>query len=244
MPYTQDTRQMQVVTPLGKDALLLVGFSGTEAISQLFRFQLSLLAENKTEVAFAKLLGQKVTVLFPKPDRHFCGIVSRISQGDRDQTFTGYSLEIVPQFWLLTRKAQSRIFQHLSVPDILKKVLAGLDVRYSIEGTFEPRDYCVQYRETDFNFASRLMEEEGIFYYFEHSANGHKLVVSNQQTHPTFQADRVSFTRTSPAESERRTASMTGPRFRSFVRAKSPCTTTVLNCPINMLKRTRRSKAR
>ena len=184
MPYTQDTRQMQVVTPLGKDALLLVGFSGTEAISQLFRFQLSLLAENKTDVAFDKLLGQKVTVLFPKPDRHFSGIVSRISQGDRDQTFTGYSIEIVPQLWLLTRKAQSRIFQHLSVPDILKKVLAGLDVRYSIEGTFEPRDYCVQYRETDFNFASRLMEEEGIFYYFEHSANSHKLVVSNQQTHP------------------------------------------------------------
>ena len=184
MAYTQDTRQMKVVTPLGKDALLLVGFGGTEAISQLFQFQLSLLAENKTEVAFDKLLGQKVTGEFVAPQRFFNGIVSRISQGDRDQTFTGYRIEIVPQFWLLTHKAQSRIFQQISVPDILKKVLAGLDARYSIEGTFEPRDYCVQYRETDFNFASRLMEEEGIFYYFEHTANGHKLVVSNQQTHP------------------------------------------------------------
>jgi type VI secretion system secreted protein VgrG len=79
----------------------------------------------------------------------------------------------------LTRRAQSRIFQHLNVPDILKKVFAGLDVTYEIQGTFHPRDYCVQYRETDFNFASRLMEEEGIYYFFEHTSQGHKLIVAN-----------------------------------------------------------------
>jgi type VI secretion system secreted protein VgrG len=94
-------------------------------------------------------------------------------------------MEIVPQFWLLSRKAQSRIFQRMNVPDILKKVLEGLDVSYEIQGTFHPRDYCVQYRETDFNFASRLMEEEGIYYFFKHSANGHTMVVANTpQSHP------------------------------------------------------------
>jgi type VI secretion system secreted protein VgrG len=94
-------------------------------------------------------------------------------------------MEIVPQFWLLTRRAQSRIFQHLTVPDILKKVLAGLDVTYEIQGSFEPRDYCVQYRETDFNFACRLIEEEGIYYFFKHANGSHKLVLANTpQSHP------------------------------------------------------------
>ncbi len=85
----------------------------------------------------------------------------------------------MPQFWLLTKRAQSRIFQHIAVPDILKKVLTGLDVDLQIMGTFQPRNYCVQYRETDFNFASRLMEEEGIYYFFTHTADGHKMIVAN-----------------------------------------------------------------
>jgi type VI secretion system secreted protein VgrG len=91
---------------------------------------------------------------------------------------------MVPRFWLLTRQAQSRIFQQLTVPDILKQVLKGLDVSYSLQGKYEPRDYCVQYRETDFAFASRLMEEEGIYYYFKHANGTHTLVVAdNPQGH-------------------------------------------------------------
>jgi type VI secretion system secreted protein VgrG len=177
--YTQDNRPMRSTTPLGKDALLLVGFSGTEAISQLFSFRLDFLATNQTAVPFEKLLGQKVTVEFAVPKRHFNGIVNRISEGERDETFTSYQLEIVPQFWLLTRRTQSRIFQHISVPDILRKVFEGLDVDYQIQGSFPERDYCVQYRESDFNFASRLMEEEGIYYFFKHTESGHKMVVAN-----------------------------------------------------------------
>ncbi len=177
--YTQENRPMRATTPLGKDALLLVGLSGTEAISQLFNFHLDFVAPNQTEVLFEKLLGQKVTVEFAVPKRHFSGIVNRISEGERDENFTSYHLEIVPQFWLLTRRAQSRIFQHISVPDILRKVLTGLDVDYQIQGSFPERDYCVQYRETDFNFASRLMEEEGIFYFFKHTESGHTMVVGN-----------------------------------------------------------------
>ncbi len=193
--YTQDNRPLSVKTPLGKDVLLLVGLTGHEAISQLFTFQLDLLAEDASKVKFDKLLGQKITVALKLPnekERYFNGICKRISQGGRSEgeVFTSYHLEIVPQFWLLTKRSQSKIFQHLNVPDILKKVLDGLDVTFEIQGTFEPRDYCVQYRESDFNFASRLMEEEGIFYFFKHTAEGHKMVVANTpDSHPKFDDD-------------------------------------------------------
>ena len=186
--YLQADRPLSVNTPLGRDQLLLIGLRGQEGISSLFRYDLELLAENSVNVAFDKLLGQKVTATIKFADkemRHFSGFVSRVAQGSRDQTFTAYRMEVVPQFWLLTRRHQSRIFQYLTVPDILKKVLAGLDVDYEIQGTFEQREYCVQYRETDFDFASRLMEEEGIYYFFKHSEGGHKMVLANTpQSHP------------------------------------------------------------
>src|SRR5262245_5582916 len=112
--YTQETRPMAVTTPLGKDVLLLAGFTGREAISQLFEFQLDLVAENTTDIAFDKILGQKVAIGLKLPgdkERHFSGICSRFSQGHRDEFFTHYRMEVVPQFWLLTRRVQSRIFQ-------------------------------------------------------------------------------------------------------------------------------------
>jgi type VI secretion system secreted protein VgrG len=180
--YTQDKRPLAIQTPLGKDKLLLVGIAGHEAISQLFQFQLEALAENKNEIAFEKLLGQSVTVELEAASsgkRYFNGIVSKAIEGAQDRIFTEYTLEIVPKFWLLTRKTHSRIFQHIGVPDILKKVFDGLDVTYDLQGSFQARDYCVQYRETDFNFASRLMEEEGIYYFFKHSSGNHQMVVAN-----------------------------------------------------------------
>jgi type VI secretion system secreted protein VgrG len=185
--YTQANRSMTVTTPLGTDVLLLVGFSGQESLSHLFHYQLDLIAQNSATIAFDKLLGQSITVELELPGsktprekkRYFNGICYRLSQGERDREFTEYRMELVPKLWFLSKRAQSRIFQHLSVPDILKKVLTGLDVSYKLQGTFENRDYCVQYRETDFNFASRLMEEEGIYYYFAHDNGNHKLVVAN-----------------------------------------------------------------
>src|SRR5262249_47356152 len=111
--------------------------------------------------------------------RFFGGICSRVTQGESDEDFTTFFLDLVPPAWVLTRRAQSRIFQHKSVPDILKEVLAGLEVDFQIQGSFQARDFCVQYRETDFNFASRLMEEEGIYYFFEHSEDGCKMIVAN-----------------------------------------------------------------
>jgi type VI secretion system secreted protein VgrG len=180
--YTQDGRRLVVKTPLGKDALLLNGFSGQEAISRPFSFQLKCVAENAKKVPFESILGQKVTVEIALPGgskRWVNGVCCRVAQGGRDATFTRYLLDLVPEAFLLSRKTQSRIFQHLSIPDILKKVLTGFPVTWEIQGTFHPRDYCVQYRESDFAFASRLMEEEGIYYFFKHSDGSHAMVVAN-----------------------------------------------------------------
>jgi len=180
--YTQDNRPLSLTTPLGKDKLLLTGCSGHEAISHLFSFQCEALAVNGSNIAFDKLLCQKATVEIELPNkskRYFNGIVSRVVEGGRDETFTSYTLEIVPKLWLLTRKSHSRIFQQKNVPDILKEVFTGIDLSNQLQGNFEKRDYCVQYRETDFNFVSRLMEEEGIYYYFKHSNGGHTMVLGN-----------------------------------------------------------------
>ena len=187
--YTQDGRPLSVTTPLGKDILLLVGINGAEAMSQLFHFRLDVLAENKTEVPFDKLLGQKVaaalTLADGKTQRYFSGLCRRVAQGERDTHFTAYDLEIVPPLWLLTRRTQSRIFQHVSVPDVLKKVLEGVDASFELQGSFEKRDFLVQYRETDFAFFSRLCEEEGFYYFFKHTAGGCQMVVANtSQSHP------------------------------------------------------------
>ena len=186
--YTQAKRPMSVTTPLGEDKLLLVGFSGQEALSQLFEFQLDLLAELKTDVPFDKLLGKPVGVQLDLPGekkRFFNGICVRFTQGASDDVFTNYQMEVVPAFWLWSKRVQSRIFQQISVPDILKVVLQGLDVDFAIHGSFHSRDYCVQYRESDFAFVSRLMEEEGIFYFFKHTDKGHQLVVANTpKDHP------------------------------------------------------------
>ena len=128
---------MSVDTPLGTDALLLETLTGTESLSELFRFELGLLAPAGTAVAFDKMLGQPVTVRLPLDGgtRFVNGIVSRFAQGPEvrgaaagDATFVRYRAEMVPELWLLARQARSRIFQQMTVPDILKKVLTGLDV--------------------------------------------------------------------------------------------------------------------
>jgi type VI secretion system secreted protein VgrG len=179
---------MEIFSPLGPDQLFMTGFQGPEGISQLYTFRLQAVALNETDIPFDQLIGQRMAISLLLPDqrkRYFSGIVSAAAQGRRDQLFTLYEFDIVPQLWLLTRKARSHIYQHITVPDILKDLFQGLDVEYRITGTWEPRDFCVQYRESNFNFASRLMEEEGIFYFFRHGENGSTMVVSNTpSSHP------------------------------------------------------------
>ena len=196
-------RPFTVGTPLGADLLLLTGLSGTEAISQLFSFQLELLAPNGQAVPFDKLLGQPFVVTLSLPgrqDRYFSGICASFSEGTRGRSYTTYRADVVPALWLLTKVHQSRIFQNISVPDVLRQVLGGLDVSFELQGSYEPRTYCVQYRETDFNFASRLMEEEGIFYFFRHTADGHQLVLGDSPQNHAALPDQstIPFNRTPP----------------------------------------------
>jgi type VI secretion system secreted protein VgrG len=192
MAITQANRLMSISTPLGEDVLLVNKLRATEAISELFRFEVELLHEENeagtepTIVDIQKILGEAITVSIIARDgvsRNFSGIVSNFSQGNRDKRFTYYYATIVPQVWVLTQNVQTRIFQHISVPDILKKVFAGFDVKWEISGDFKPRNYCVQYRESDFSFASRLMEEEGIYYYFSHDSGDKMIVANTPQSH-------------------------------------------------------------
>jgi type VI secretion system secreted protein VgrG len=181
MAYTDQHRVIQLTTPLGPNKLLAWTFQGREAISELFFFHIDTMTEETDPIEFDKLLGQSVTVKIEmlKGDRYFNGIVIGVVQATREEVFTHYKLEIAPSVWTLTRTTQSRIFQQMSVPDILKKVFTGKDVEYKLTGTYQPREYCVQYRETDFNFASRLMEEEGIFYFFEHTDSKNTMVLGD-----------------------------------------------------------------
>jgi type VI secretion system secreted protein VgrG len=184
---------LSVSTPLG-DVFAVTAFDGREGVSRLFEFSVDLVASATQTVGFDQLLGRGVTVHLLQSDgapRHFHGLVRSVAQGgsSTDQSGhrrTAYRLTLVPALWTLTRHRQSRIFQQLSVSAILEKVLTGLPVKLDLRGHYEPRNYCVQYRETDFAFASRLMEEEGIFYFFTHADGQHTMVVADQPAaHPT-----------------------------------------------------------
>jgi type VI secretion system secreted protein VgrG len=176
---------MKVETPLGKDILLLQGFSGEEGVSRLFRFTLDLLSESPS-VDFEKIVGKPVTVTLELADgseRYFHGNINRFSQGGRDERFTSYEAELVPWTWFLTQTADCRIFQKMKIPDIIEKIFTDLgfkDFKNHLQASYPEREYCVQYRETDFNFVSRLMEQYGIFYYFEHEQGKHSLVMADK----------------------------------------------------------------
>src|SRR6476659_325551 len=111
-------RQLALNTPLGPDALTLVGFTARESISQLFDCTLDLVAPSTTTIAFDSLLGRPVTVGLGQ-GRYFNGIVSRLSAGAHAGRTASYRAEVVPQLWLLTRTRDSRVFQHRSVPHIV-----------------------------------------------------------------------------------------------------------------------------
>lgn len=185
MPFTQVNRLISLDTPLGKDVLLLQGFTARESISRLFNFQLDLLSE-KNSISFDSIIGQNVTVRLNLHDgtsnRYFNGYVSRFAQSGADARFTHYQMEVVPWLWFLTRNADCRIFQNKSIPQIIQQVFTDRgfnDFENRVTGEYEPREYCVQYRETDFNFVSRLMEQYGIFYFFKHEDGQHTLVLAD-----------------------------------------------------------------
>ena len=130
MPFTQANRPIQLTTPLGKDVLLAVALHGTENISTLYQFSIDCLAElaNVPNIKFDQMMGEPISLAIELPGnkkRFFSGICQRIGQSDSGSEFTRFHLQMVPTLWLLTKRSQSRIFQHKSIPEILKVVLAG-----------------------------------------------------------------------------------------------------------------------
>lgn len=183
--YLQTERPLQVTTTLGADAFLLAAVQGEEAMSRPFLFRLDLRSEN-AEVDGKALLRTPMTVQIAtgdnKPPRLVHGVVRRFVQLGRRDDLVAYEAEIVPWLWFLSLGRNCRIFQNMSAPDIVQKVFkdAGYsDFRLACSGSYDQREFCVQYRESDLDFVSRLLEEEGIFYLFEHEKTKHTLVLAD-----------------------------------------------------------------
>jgi type VI secretion system secreted protein VgrG len=188
MPLSQKNRSLGLKSPLGEDVLLLTALHGREELSRLFTYQLEMISDNNA-IAAKEIVGKPVTFNVKMPDgspRHFHGIVSRFSAGDEDDNKRrDYRAEVVPWLWFLTLTTDCRIFQNKKVPEIIEQIFQDLGFTdfdtSQIKGAHPKRDYCVQYRETDFNFVSRLMEEEGIFYFFKHEDGKHTLVLADHK---------------------------------------------------------------
>ena len=185
MALTQANRFIGLETPLGGDVLAVRSASYTEQISHLFQIELDIVSSEEKAASFEDIIGQSVTLRMnagKDQKRYFNGIVSRFVQTKNEGRYAHYRATVVPWLWLLTRSSDCRIFQKMSIPEIIEKVFKdhGLDqYTLSLSGDYQPWDYCVQYRETDFNFVSRLMEQEGIYYFFEHEDGKHTLVLAD-----------------------------------------------------------------
>ena len=184
MPFPQDTTVLAVTTPLGPDSFLLTRFHAEERLSGLFRFDLEMVSSERS-IDFKALLGKGVTVTMRLPEgktRLFHGLVGRFVQAGRTDKRTTYRAELYPWLWLLTKTRDHRIFQNMSATEIIEKVFTDLgfsDYTASVTGTYGKREYCVQYQETAFAFVSRLMEEEGIYYFFKHEDGKHTLILGD-----------------------------------------------------------------
>jgi type VI secretion system secreted protein VgrG len=176
---------MMLKTSLGED-LLFKSMDATEELGRLFEFSIDALADSGT-IKPEDLLGQpaSVSLVLPEGDkRYFHGLVCAMgTEGAADDMFA-YRLVLRPWLWLLTRRTDTRVFQDMTVQDILKKVFEPFspDYEFQLSGALPKYEYCVQYRETDFNFVSRLMEQEGIYYYFAHLADKHTMVIVNSSS--------------------------------------------------------------
>jgi type VI secretion system secreted protein VgrG len=173
---------MDFTSALPAGTLSATRLSGGEGISELFHFDVELGASD-LDIDFDALVGKPACValaLAGADKRYYHGIVTRFAQTGGGVNSASYRAVLRPWLWWLTLHADCRIFQQLSVPDILAKLFRELGFtafRNQLQGSYAVRDYCVQYGETAFDFVSRLMEDEGIFYYFEHTAAEHTMVL-------------------------------------------------------------------
>ena len=184
MPTTQAHRLIAINTPLGADTLLLRSFTLHEEIGRLFQLEADLVSADPN-INFDDIIGQNATIrldLGNGKTRYFNGVVSRFVQSGQDKNYALYKATLVPWLWFLTRAADCRIFQEKKVPEIIEAVFKAqhfADYELNLSATYRKWEYCVQYRETDFNFVSRLMEQEGIYYFFKHENGKHTVVLAD-----------------------------------------------------------------
>ena len=185
MAITQDKQRIKLDTPLGTDTFLVQNMSGQESVSKPFHFSFQVITEAES-IDQTKLIGKSICCSLTSNDgteRYFSGIVSSLAVGSVvEKKYRQYYIEMVPWINLLAFRSDCRVFQETSVPDIIDDVFKGLgfnDFSWKLQGTYSPREYCVQYRETDLAFVTRLMEEEGIYYFFKHEKDKHTLMLSD-----------------------------------------------------------------
>ena len=188
MAATQDNRNIQVSTELGPDVLLFHRMAGRDGLSELGEYHLDLLSET-SDLAIDDVLGKPLSIKFdagPDTVRELNGIVTRFvltGRAGRSGRYASYQATVRPWLWFLTRASDCRVFQDLDAVAIIKTIfekyaLADFDLSM-LSATPPPMPYCVQYRETDFAFVSRLMERFGIYYYFRHAEGRHTLVLAD-----------------------------------------------------------------
>jgi type VI secretion system secreted protein VgrG len=178
---------LELTTPFGPGKLEIVSMHGEEKVSGLFHYTLEL-SSAESALDFSTIVGKPVTIAIVGQDGskdYVSGIVGRFSQTGFDPRQTNYYADVYPWLWLLTMNSDCQIFQNKTAPEIIKQVFSDLgftDFTDSLTATYKPREFCVQYMETSFEFVSRLMEEEGIFYFFTHTSSGHKLVLADDSS--------------------------------------------------------------
>lgn len=183
----QDNRLIHIDTPMGKDAFIATQILGEESISGLFRYELELFSDNHA-VGQKDLVGKSVTVtLFgdenSKP-RYIHAYVVQLAMLDvGEDGLRCYRAQLVPGLWFSNLASNNRIFHKKSAKTIISEVLSDyskvVTLSVKLAASYIEREYCVQFGETDFEFVSRLMSEEGICYYFKHSKGKHELVVAD-----------------------------------------------------------------
>jgi len=185
---TQKHRIGISTSSLDPDALLFRRLEAHEALGRPFEYRLDFLSE-QDEIDFSRVIGQPLAVsledLYSEGTRYFHGLVSEFVQTGSEGRYAAYSAVVRPWFWFLSQTADCRIFQNLTVPEIVEQLFQekGLgDFENRLIDSYRKRVYCVQYRESTFNFISRLLEEEGIYYYFRHDRDRHVLVLGSIAT--------------------------------------------------------------
>lgn len=187
--WSRDTALLRMSSPLGTDELIPISLSAHEAISQPFQFDVEAICQQGV-VDADKLLYQPACVTLQTagtPTRHFHGIIRHVSaegaaRGSSSATDTEtYRITLVPTLWFLSQTVDCRVYQKKSAGDIIKALFQDISLTdFSGPPSSTEREYTVQFNESDLHFATRLMEEEGWFYFFVHSESGHKLHIVNQ----------------------------------------------------------------